>query len=766
MKRLIYISLIFILFAMPALFSSEVIPRVVVVMYREGQERDYSLLNVHQLAEMPLNQLGIILRYHDITKGFPDIEHDPEVIGILSWFMNELSVPNPHEYIDWVERSVKAGKKFVMMGSLGFSTQQSGITASEVNHLWAALGLMTMQRTVGDTYRANIEINDKHIMNFERKYDGIKPMYEVVQPISPDVKILATAHYRGNSDNDSLVAALSPKGGYVMKDYSCYKELEGPYMQGMRGWYINPFEFFRRAFAYQDVPIPDTTTEAGRRLYYSQIDGDGWNNLTQLEKYRLNKAICAEVLDKEILSVYQDLPTTVGPIGADININWGGQQLSRDIAEKIFLHPHVEVGCHTFTHPFDWVFFKNYNPEKEVPYLTLYPHGSWKYKGLTGMMIETYQNLRDKNSLGGDVASVYQAGVKEEKPGGLALGYTVPRAFALEPFNPDLEVIGAIDQIDNLLDNKRKVKVIQWSGNCLVFEKIIKLSREAGVRNINGGDSRFDNEAFSYGWVKSIGRQVGQQQQIYASCSNENIYTSGWRERFWGQILLQQSFKNMETPIRVKPLNLYYHVFSAEKLSSLSALINNLEYIRKQSITPVTTSHFAAIGDGFYSTKIDKVGGNKWQIRNRGELQTIRFDRSSLKGIDFEASEGVIGQRHFQGSLYVYLDRIHQNPVIALKELDSSDEEPIEKQLYLIDSRWRVWGLKNDGNKLSMKAQGFGQGTMTWRVPENAEYKILVNQGSKVLDEGIAVAKGNNLTIDIKRDVSALASLTIEITKK
>lgn len=763
MQSICRFTLLFLLTVLP-LFGEEIIPRIVVVMYKEGQERDYSLLNVHQLAEMPLNHLGINLRYHEISKGFPNIENDPQVIGILSWFMNEESIPNPHNYIEWVIKSVKAGKKFVMMGSRGYSPQISEISQSEENRLWETLGLKTTQQVIGDTYRVDIEIHDKQIMNFERTYEGIKPIYEVIQTASPNVKVLATAHYRGDASKDGIIAAISPNGGYVMEGYACYKALEGPFIQGMRGWYINPFEFFRRVFSYENVPIPDTTTLAGRRIYYSQVDGDGWNNLTQLEKYRLDKLICADVMNKEVFSKYQDLPVTVAPIGADINLNWAGQRWSREIAQVIFSHPHVEVGSHTFTHPFDWVFFKNYNPEKEVPYLTLYTHGTWKYKGLTGFMIETFQGLRQKNTLGGDVAAVYQAGTEVEMPGGLALGYTVPRAYALEPFNANLEIVGAIDQINELLGGNRKVKVMQWSGNCLVFEKIVKLSREAKVRNINGGDSRFDNEAFSYGWVKSIGRQVGHQQQIYSSASNENIYTSGWRTRYWGQILVQQSFKNTESPIRVKPINLYYHIFSGEKLSSLSALLNNLDYVRSQSITPIATSHFAAIADGFYSTRIKKIAENRWTIENRGYLQTIRFDSSSLKGVDFNLSKGIIGQRHFQGSLYVYLDKTVDTPIIALKELDNNFEEPLEEKAYLIESRWPIWGMEDHENSFSVRSMGYGKGSMTWRVPNNGTYHIQVKRGPRAVEEVIVSAKNNYLNIEIQE--SALKPVTITLTKK
>ena len=759
------IYLFFLLFFSQGLRSDEIVPRVVIVMYNASLVRDVIFLDTHQLAEMPLNHLGIVLRYHKINKGYPDISNDPEVLGILSWFTNDQSVTNPHEYIEWAEKSVKAGKKFVMMGSLGFSPEKYGLATSEVNRLYGLLGLNTSQITVDDTYKVQIEIFNKKIMNFERTYAGFKPSYLVVQSITPEVQILAYAQHRANSSKNSIIAALSPNGGYVMEQYACHKSLEGPFMQGMRGWFINPFEFFRLAFAYDNMPVPDTTTLAGRRIYYSHVDGDGWNNLSQLEKYRLKKVLCAEAMYHEVFTRHKDLPVTVGPIGADIDLEWVAKVKSREIAEAIYSLPHIEVGCHTFTHPFDWLFFKHYKPSKEVPYLTLYPNGSWEYNGLTGAVISTFQSLRQKNTLGGDVSAVYlsDAAGQTLKPGALSVGYTVPRAYALQPFNVNLEVVGAIQEVNSLLKGRRKVKLMQWSGNCLVFEKVVKLSRDEGVRNINGGETRFDNEALSYAWVSAIGRQVGRQRQIYSSNANENIYTSGWTNRYWGQVLLQDTFKNTEIPLRVKPMNLYFHMFSAEKLASLSALFQNIEYIKSQPIVPITTSHFAAIADGFYKTKIITTGQEKWQILNRDELQTIRFDHASFKGLNFAESQGVVGQRHFQGSLYVYLDAAHENPLIVLKEIDYNDEEPLERVPYLIESHWPIWKVEQTAEIIKMQAQGFGLGEMKWRVPHEGLYKIQIKEagGQKILEELEAEAKKGCLEFKTQNHVLGPVDITI-----
>ena len=57
----------------------------------------------------------------------------------------------------------------------------------------------------------------------------------------------------------------------------------------------------------------DTTTLVGRRIYYSNIDGDGWRNQSQIRTYMQRRAMSAEVVLKEAVEAFPDLPVTVAP---------------------------------------------------------------------------------------------------------------------------------------------------------------------------------------------------------------------------------------------------------------------------------------------------------------------------------------------------------------------------------------------------------------------------------------------------------------------
>ena len=65
-------------------------------------------------------------------------------------------------------------------------------------------------------------------------------------------------------------AALMPWGGYVLRPYS---HMSLPANRGER-WVVDPIGFLRAALALPDMPVPDVTTENGRRLMMVHVDGE------------------------------------------------------------------------------------------------------------------------------------------------------------------------------------------------------------------------------------------------------------------------------------------------------------------------------------------------------------------------------------------------------------------------------------------------------------------------------------------------------------
>jgi hypothetical protein len=336
-------------------------------------------------------------------------------------------------------------------------------------------------------------------------------------------------------------------------------------------------------------------------------------------------------------------------------------------------------------------------------------------------------------------------------------GHEQPRSYYLRPFRLETEIQGSVTLIGSLLPPGKRVEVYQWSGDTLPFEQALAAVRKLGLPNINGGDTRFDPDFPSYAWVSPLGRHVGNEWQIYASNSNENTYTDLWTDRFFGFRNLKYTLENTEHPRRIKPVNVYCHMYSGQRLASLNALRQNLNYVRTQEIIPITTSNYAAIAAGFYSTRIVKLGGQSWSIENRGALQAIRFDKADNLAVDFRRSRGVIGQRHYQGSLYVALDESHPNPIVSLET-----EQPAGP--FLVQSRWKVFNVQVGKDVLSFSARGYGEGEMVWKMPASGRYgiRLVPQSGEGTLLEASTSSSGQ---LRLSLPSGAIKPVRVEIRK-
>lgn len=712
------------------------IKRTILAVYDQSEYEDGIWTPIHQLAEMPLNHLGLKVKLIDINKKLPPLRKMKEVRAIVTWFFNN-AMKDPETYVRWVTRAVAMGIKIIVLGNSGIELDRYNRATDSfiIDSYWKLLGLKSAGYFRTITYNANITFKDTRVVEFERKYGGVFENYEQVKPLNNTVQSHLIVRLGNNSETDSHLIVTSQKGSYAGAGYIFNALKEN------KQWYINPFEFFRLALNSDEIPKPDTTTILGSRIYYSHIDGDGWRNLTYIKKYKSDKLLSSQVIYKEILKKYSHLPVTVAPIAGDIDPNWYGDKDMISIAQQIFALPNVEIGSHTYSHPLDWAFFESGDIEKEAPFLHLYPRKKNKFKKrfmrLFGLDESAHTYAIDSNKIKKNT-KLYNS------------NYVKPRVYAVKPFSVDLEITGSIEYLNKLSPPDKKVEIVQWSGNTLAFEKAIQLTRENGVRNINGGDSRFDSEFPSYAYVSPLGRSVGNEWQVYSSNSNENTYTDDWTDQFFGFQHLVRTLRNTETPRRIKPINVYYHMYSGEKLSSLNALKKNIEYGEQYDIIPITTSHYAGIVDGFNTIKMILLKKNQWQILNRDRLNTIRFDRAVFKSVDFEQSKGVIGQRHYQGSLYVALDTNVHEPIITIKSIDISDQEPTENQVYTIKSRWLIWQLQRNPGGFEFKTQGYGNGEMVWQVSQFHQCQVSVFKNKKLMETFNSVIDQYRLKMNIK----------------
>ncbi len=368
-------------------------------------------------------------------------------------------------------------------------------------------------------------------------------------------------------------------------------------------------------------------------------------------------AICGEVIRDEILRKYR-WPVSVSVVVAEVE----KEAKFAEIARSIYQLPWVEAASHSYSHPFYWA--DDYAGKDEYPYRHLPVPG-------------------------------YQ-------------------------FNLETEIVGSIRYInETLLPPGKKVQQMFWTGNCEPTPESLRLCEQINVGNINGGDTVFDRVHASYTYVAPLSAVVGGYRQIYAPHANENIYTQDWQGPYYGFHFVLQSFKNTESPIRVKPIDVYYHFYIGERWASLNSLKSVLQETTAQDVAPMFISQYLAMVEGFFSAEIEKMGNAGWRITNFGAATTLRFDHEP-RFVDLTRSEGVLGFTHFQDALYVHLQPRSEARVVLTTQAPEA--------VYLARGSHRIRNWQASEKRVTFDTDGWGKGLFELvNLLANRTYRVSIH---------------------------------------
>jgi len=389
---------------------------------------------------------------------------------------------------------------------------------------------------------------------------------------------------------------LSWWGGYALRPFPVVAMPEG---RGNR-WVFDPIQFLQRALQVVPIPIPETTTRFGRRLILAHVDGDGFPSRVEFAHPSSEIEYAGEMLLDDILRHYT-IPTTVSIIEGEIGGTGLYPKLSPRLehaAKHIFGLTHVEIASHSYSHPFAW-------------------------------------------------QSAYTQGVKQPH-------LPIP-GYAFAPDQVPREIEGSIDYIDqHLAPPNKSTKVFLWTGDCNPSDEALKLVHDRGLANMNGGDTTITKQNHSLTAVAPLGIQKGPYLQVYAPNQNENMYTNLWKGPFYGYQQVIETFQLTERPRRYKPINIYYHTYSASKQASLAALHKVYDWALAQPVNPIFVSEYVQLVKDF-SRMVVTRSKDGWEMRNLANTTELRVSQS-MGFPDLEASRGVLGYVDHGNERYVHVD--------------------------------------------------------------------------------------------------------------
>lgn len=561
----------------------EVLPRKVLLLYNPAEAPVLHVADPQRFLAMPLSYLGLEIDYRPLTSPPPDFELAGRYAGIVSWINSDTALVGT-AWPAWLQRQVSAGVPLAVFSSFAVGTRSPLLTALGLQYRDSpgagGLGIERADAMMGFELPIRARSGDLDPLQLRNAAAG-KPLLTLAD----------------DKKQQFHPAAITPWGGYVLAPYTV-ESLPGQ-DKGER-WYINPLLFLRAALRIDgSVPVPDVTTENGRRLFFSHIDGDGFVSLAE----RPQKLYAAEVLRDEVLKRYR-LPTTMSVIEGEIGPEGLYPQQSpalEQIARDIFALPWVEAATHTYSHAFIW-------RQAEA--------GKATREGEFNLPIKGYR-------------------------------FSTPR-----------EVNGSADYINRrLLPAGKRVGVLLWPGDCIATPAALVETQKAGLLNMNGGDTLITRSFNSWTQISGLGVDVGGNYQVFAPNQNENVYTNLWHGPFYGFDRVLETYELTDRPYRFKPVDVYYHVYLVTKTAGLNSLHRIYAWAEKQSLHPIFGSDYIRKVQDYNSMVVARTPEG-FRIRGQGELRNLRIPQpgpllSSKAQPDWQASPGLAGMAPAPEGLYV-----------------------------------------------------------------------------------------------------------------
>ncbi|MBP6018120.1 MAG: sugar ABC transporter [Burkholderiaceae bacterium] len=568
----------------------EVMPRKILLV--QTLDRDQPLdetMGARSIA-MPLNYLGYDIQYADINQALPSGISNDRYAGIVVAI--DRTVNNSRAWRQWVLGQISQGMRVAFFNQFGFPLD---------TQVARALNLEVV--TGKPPLNSPLQIVSKDpMMGFE------------IMP-APDIREAQAV--RADSNGQPLLrlkagdylydaAALTPWGGYVLAGNTVL------YLDAIEQnrWAIHPIKFLRKALALPDMPVPDLTSENGRRLMFTHVDGDGFASRGEFSG--ATQQYSGQILYNEVFTKYQ-IPMLVSVIEGEIGPGGLHSELAprlEPIARKIFSLPNVEIGSHTYSHPF---------------YLS-------QINEITGEKI-------------GDQFNPEWAGTG-------AFSLDIPNY----KFNINREIQGSIDYItQRLAPTGKSVLAVLWSGDAAAPKIALRHVGKVGALNINGGNTTITKARNSWTNISPYGVAKGNrpdEYQVYAGVMNENVYTNDWMGPFYGFQSVLETFALTDTPIRFKPVNIYYHFYSGTKAASLKALHAVFNAALKQPVFPIYTTEYINRALDWRHVAVAR-DGNRWMVRSGANLRQLRWPGAGIP--DLSTASGVSGYLPGPGGLYIHM---------------------------------------------------------------------------------------------------------------
>ncbi len=297
--------------------------------------------HVHELLQMPLNHLGMVVRIHDLSEGPPPLQAQ-RTRAVLTYFHGHEELP------DWLWPWLQTardhyGVRVVHFGDFG---PLRGEDPDRLRRWLHPFGLALDEAGTNDPVRVATDVLETQHYGYESQPVHVR-VHHGPRNTSADNRV-----WLRTRDRETFAAPATPIvtgrwGGIGLHPWMLH---EG-HTAGERRWYVDPFAYFSAALGLEGVPAPAPCVLLGRRMFFLHIDGDGFESESTVRRGEPS----ARVMLTDVLDRYR-LPATVSVVIASLTETFSPSTPSAamELATEIFERPFVEIASHSVLHPLDW----------------------------------------------------------------------------------------------------------------------------------------------------------------------------------------------------------------------------------------------------------------------------------------------------------------------------------------------------------------------------------------------------------------------------
>lgn len=690
--------------------ANQSLPRTVFALYDGRLETSPADTRIHRFLELPLNHLGYSVHYLDVSgPDFPE-SVDRTYAGAVTWFDGPLA--DPDRFAAWAAEArsdCPDAFSLIVLGETGLlmDSKPRGAALHYLRRI--GLGWHGRSALLGDL--TDVTISASRLLGFESDFVFRPGRYASLRALSHDDSSLSIVPAgKGTGDSIDLM---------VQHDQSVYVHQSATLDADIRSsghfWIMDPFAVLDRTLSRGvPRPVPDVTTLNGRRIYFETVGPEGWLTPAPARTFDEEPRLGSENLFSTLIMPFADLPVTVSVVTGDLDTAIGGEfaEIGRQVASQIFSLPQTAVATSGRSLVRRWAAISE-TPDTAANLPSKKDIATAKPNRLLALL---GRNLRQA------FADPY-APAEPQLSDGL-------RQYGQDPFVLSAETLDAINSVLALAPNKQTPPLFLWSGDGKPGQAARSAVQSAGSPALGGGNSAIGTSP-SVSALAPFFLAIGEDRQVYHALPGDLGNLGYPAKDIYALQGLSLLISQTDQPIRLKPFQLAYSAGSANLFASRSIIERLKHFALSRDIIPIFASRYVEMVDGFATITFTPVDVLKWRIAERGGIQTIRFDNAEALSLDLATSEGVLGARRINKSLYVALDAGTKAPLLSLITRSSPVGMTVPgTQIGLVDSNLEIHSAKFGPCMSELEVSGWGQGEIRFFGDPDARYQSRIVAGT------------------------------------